>query len=82
MGYSPAEGKGIEELEAELRRVYRDYPEYSDPELGGGDFRAMAERFAGDEFYNLHKVAKRWLELDALESSAERPGRGRSARKL
>ena len=57
--------KSMEQLEAELRRVFRDYPEYSDPELGGQGFEAMVEKFADDAFFKLHHEARAYRERTA-----------------
>ena len=69
VGYSRAEGKSTEELEAELRSVFDNYPEYSDPALGGRGFEAMVETFATDGFYKLHLVARAYRR-QAAEASA------------
>jgi hypothetical protein len=61
--YSKVEGKSIEALEAELQAVYASYPEYHAPEYGGGDFAVMVKRFAEDDFYKLHYVARTYREL-------------------
>jgi hypothetical protein len=62
MGYSLSEGKSIEELEIELREVFIDYPEYCAPIYGPGSFDAMVKKFANDNFFKLHLVAKAYLE--------------------
>lgn len=63
MTYSPIDGKSADQLYAELRTVYSNYPEYNDPDLGSGDFYTMVEKFASDPFYNLHLVAKEYIRL-------------------
>lgn len=62
MSYSIPEGKTTAELESELREVFSAYPEYNNPDYGAGSFDAMVEKFANDDFYNLHLVAKAYLE--------------------
>lgn len=54
--YSQIENKTVEQLELELARVYVDYEEYH--EIG---FINMIKLFAIDDFYNLHLVAKEYL---------------------
>lgn len=61
MAYTRPEGKTAAELESELRTVFDAYPEYHDPEYGPGSFEAMVEKFANDNFYKLHLVAKAYL---------------------
>lgn len=56
MTYTVADGRTVLELEDLLYTVYVDYPEYSD-----GDFLTMVKKFAGDNFYKLHLVAKEYL---------------------
>ncbi|MBC8741704.1 hypothetical protein F6X40_34650 [Paraburkholderia sp. UCT31] len=63
--YTRVEEKSVEQLEAELRAVFDAYPEYRDPEYGGGDFSAMVKKFAADEFYKLQYVARTYLELSS-----------------
>ncbi len=63
MAYSPATDKTLPELESELRAVFEAYPEYSCPECGPADFDVMVRKFAGDNFYKLHLVARAYLEL-------------------
>ena len=48
MSYEPVGEKSLDDLLAMLEQVYRDYPEYHDPELGSGDFEDMVEKFAVD----------------------------------
>jgi hypothetical protein len=57
------EGKSVGQLFAELRAVFGEYPEYGEPDRGGGSFAAMVGKFSGDDFFNLHFVAKRFSEL-------------------
>ena len=57
-GYSPIEGKTKEQLRQELMDVFNKYPEYNDPAYGGGDFMNMVNKFAQDDFYKLHFVAR------------------------
>lgn len=54
--YQTVNNKSVTELRQELLRVFLSYPEYSD-----NGFPAMVEKFAGDNFYNLHFVAKEYL---------------------
>ncbi len=61
--------KSFSEMEVELRQVFDSYPEYHDPELGGGSFDSMVVKFANDDFYKLHLVAKRYLELSQQPNS-------------
>ncbi len=61
--YSKVEGKTVWDLEAELRKVFEDYSEYSDPQLGSGKFEDMVKLFASDDFYNLHLVAIKFLQF-------------------
>lgn len=63
MAYSPAHNKTPDALVAALRQVFDAYPEYSDPELGPGAFDAMVRKFAEDDFYQLHLVARAYLGL-------------------
>ena len=63
MSYSRPEGKSVEELEAELRDVFDAYPEYNDTDYGPGTFEAMVEKFANDDFYKNHFVAKAYLQM-------------------
>lgn len=63
MTYSPAHTKTKEDLAAELRQVFDAYPEYSDPILGLGNFEAMVQKFAVDDFFKLHLVARAYLGL-------------------
>jgi len=66
MNYSPIDGKTISQLHEELVKVYTE-TEYSDPSVGIG-FKAMVKLFAGDDFYNLHLVAKAFVPyLDISE---------------
>jgi hypothetical protein len=60
-GYARYEGKTFGEIHAELRKVFKEYPEYSDPVYGGGSFIDMVRLFAEDDFYNLHYVARAYL---------------------
>lgn len=62
MSYETTEGKTLAELKACLEKVYRDYPTYHDPEQGTADFECMVERFAADDFFNLHYVAQEYLK--------------------
>jgi hypothetical protein len=62
MSYEPVGEKSLDDLLATLEKVYRDYPEYHDPGLGTGDFEDMVEKFAVDDFYNLHFVAQAYLK--------------------
>lgn len=68
MPYSPVENKTVVELETELIAVYLKYPEYSDPLYGGESFIAMVEKFATDDFYKLHLVAKEYMKDPFLEA--------------
>lgn len=52
MAYAKPDGMTSADMELELLRVFARYPEYH--ERG---FKAMVERFAGDNFYHLHLVA-------------------------
>jgi hypothetical protein len=61
--YAQIEGKSFDKLKAELLIIYNIYPEYHDPELGGGDFTAMVDKFADDDFYHEHYVAKEYKRL-------------------
>lgn len=63
MAYSPAHNKTPDALAAELRQVFEAYPEYSDPTLGPADFEVMVRKFAEDDFYQLHLVARAYLGL-------------------
>lgn len=67
--YAKVEGKSCAQLEEELRAVYTAYPEYSDPDCCGGDFDAMVVKFAADDFYKLHYVAQRYLDLTSAAVS-------------
>jgi len=73
MAYTIPEGKTAAELEAELRTVFADYPEYHDPQFGPGTFEAMVEKFANDDFYKLHLVAKAFL-VTCKPKGTSRPG--------
>lgn len=73
MAYTSPEGKNAAELEAELRTVFDGYPEYHDPQLGPGGFEVMVEKFANDDFYKLHLVAKAYLAIN-------KPAKGTSPR--
>lgn len=64
MAYSESEGKSVLELEVELREVFNNYPEYSDPARGNDAFMVMVNLFADDPFYKLHYVAKAFLALN------------------
>lgn len=55
--------KTMDQLKDELKKVYDSYPEYNDPALGGCGFMGMVNKFAGDDFYKLHYVAKRYKAL-------------------
>lgn len=55
--YARTEGKTPEDIEAALRQVFLNYPEYSDPSHGLGDFNAMVCKFAADDFYHFHYLA-------------------------
>lgn len=61
--YSQIEGKTFDQLKAELLIVYNLYPEYYDPELGGGNFSSMVDLFADDNFYHEHYVAKQYKKM-------------------
>ncbi len=63
LNYDKPDGYPIEGLEAYLRQIYNSYPEYSDPLYGGGNFMAMVHKFANDDFYKGHFMARRYLEL-------------------
>jgi hypothetical protein len=63
--YAQIEGKSFDELKAELLIVYNIYPEYHDPEYGGGSFTDMVNKFADDDFYHEHYVAKEYRKLKA-----------------
>lgn len=62
MPYSTIENKTFEQLDAELKAVYVEYPEYSNTDYGSGKFEEMVTKFAGDNFYNLHYVAQEYLK--------------------
>jgi len=64
MNYSDPTGRNHESLHHELMAVYLMYPEYSQPEYGGGDFARMVHKFAADDFYKTHFVAMAYLGLD------------------
>jgi hypothetical protein len=66
--YAQIAGKSFDQLKAELLIVYNIYPEYHDPELGGGDFTSMVKKFADDDFYHEHYVAKEYLKLKGLKN--------------
>lgn len=61
--YSRVDGKSLDDLGSELRAVFEAYPEYSDPDYGDTKFKTMVEKFASDDFYHCHYVAKRFNEL-------------------
>lgn len=61
--YAKVEGKSKEQLDVELKEIYSAYPEYSDPDYGGGDFLAMVRKFAGDDYYRAHYAARQYLGL-------------------
>lgn len=73
MAYSEVEGKSVEELESELREVFNYYPDYHNPDLGEGTFEAMVEKFADDDFYKLHLVAKAYLANKAINQNGSSP---------
>ncbi len=73
--YAQIDGKGYNMLEAELQKVYNDYPEYNDPELGGKGFMAMVKLFAEDDFYHEHYVARKYLELNEVFEQGRSAGR-------
>jgi hypothetical protein len=60
--YSRVENRSVDDLYTELRTVYDNYREYNDPIFGGEGFLPMVKKFAGDDFYKLHFVAKEFLE--------------------
>ncbi len=62
MLHESVEGKRPIEMLAALKKVFWEYPEYHDPDIGSGDFEDMVERFAVDDFYNLHYVAQAYLK--------------------
>ena len=69
MAYSDPKGKTVCELEGELVAVWREHFEpYTGPGYSGVDgcmtFVQMVEKFASDEFYNLHLVAREYLSVD------------------
>lgn len=61
-GYKDPTGKTKDELYSMLREVYDAYPEYNDPDYGGGDFDKMVLKFAIDDFFKLHYVAKAYRD--------------------
>ncbi len=61
MPYSPVANKTREMLTAELQHVFETYPEYSEPSRGPDAFNAMVQKFAADDFYHLHLVARAYL---------------------
>ncbi len=62
MLHESVEGKSPIEILATLKKVFWEYPDYHDPDSGCGDFEDMVERFAVDDFYNLHYVAQAYLK--------------------
>jgi hypothetical protein len=62
-GYDSPEGKSVQELERYLREIYENYKEWSDPAYGGGSFERMVLKFAGDDFYKAHSIAKAYLAM-------------------
>ena len=58
MGYSPTIDKDVRMLLSELQSVYNNYPEYHNKPLID-----MIRLFAADDFFNLHFVAVKYLEL-------------------
>jgi len=77
--YARYDGKTFGQVHMELYEVYKECPEYSDQAYGGGSFIAMVEKFAGDDFYNMHYVARAYLAntmtdgpmVDPIDASAE-----------
>lgn len=53
-----AECVSPEAIEAALRKVFIDHPEYSSKDYGSGEFSDMVDKFAAEDFYALHSVAK------------------------
>jgi hypothetical protein len=47
----------VSQLEDELHKVYHEHPEYHDD-----GYHSMVDKFAGDNFYKLHHVAKEYLK--------------------
>lgn len=63
--YSKVEGKSLKDLETELYIVYNNYADYNENDT----FEEMIKKFAEDDFYNLHYVAQRYLELTVEDES-------------
>jgi hypothetical protein len=61
--YAKPEG----DLQAQLKKVYDEYPEYHE-----GGFDAMVKKFAGDNFYKLHHVAKAYLGAQNVQESVQK----------
>jgi len=78
--YARYDGKTFGQIHMDLYRVYKECPEHSDPAYGGGSFIGMVEKFAADDFYNMHYVARAYLAntmtdgplLDPIDAVAER----------
>lgn len=79
--YARYDDKTFGQIHMDLHRVYKECPEHSDPAYGGGSFIAMVEKFAGDDFYNMHYVARAYLAntitdgplVDPIDAAAEVP---------
>ena len=70
-GYMPVEGKSLQELEIELRKVwYSHYEPTSAAHEGydGPNYEQMITLFAEDNFYNLHLVAKQFIFLRNIKN--------------
>lgn len=68
MTYSDPKNKTIQELEEELIQVWiSHYKPYSDEHYTHVDqcdtFDKMVLKFANDDFYNLHYVAKEYIKI-------------------
>ena len=63
MSYTMPENKTAFEIENLLLEVFKGYKEYSDPAYGTGKFIDMVTKFASDDFYKYHFLAKEYLKL-------------------
>lgn len=56
--YDLPSDKSLEELKEMLEIVWHNYPKYN-----GGPFIDMVQKFADDNFYKYHFIARRYLEI-------------------
>lgn len=64
----PADGMSLEDLEHELREEYQRYSEWDYPDEPEETFEELVKRFADQPKYRLHAMAKRFLELTAVNA--------------